>query len=276
MTLIPKEDVGKGSKIKTEVLPAPEDLDRDFAGVMFDEIKKNNEQGRPTVFIVPVGPIGQYPVLARMVNERRLSLKNLVLINMDEYLDDNDRYIPLDNPLSFRAYMNRAFYDLVDEDLNVPEVNRIFPDPDDLDFIPEKIEGMGGVDIAFGGIGINGHIAFNEPPEPDEQIPNEIFKNLPTRVLTLTRETRTINSVTTCRGNIDLIPERAATVGMKEILSAKKIRFYCNRFWQCAIVRKVLHGPVTARVPASFFQEHPDAKITMAQLVTELPYPELA
>jgi len=276
VTLIPKEEVGKGSRIKTQILPTAEDLVRDFAKVMAEEIKKNNEQGNPTVFICPVGPIGQYPILAKTVNEEKISLKNLVIINMDEYLDENDRYIPTDNPLSFRAYMNRAFYDLVEKELNVLPENRIFPDPENLGLVEEKIKDTGGVDISFGGIGINGHIAFNEPPEPDEEIGNEIFRNLPTRVLSLSRETLTINSYTACKGNIDLIPRRAVTVGMREILSARKIRFYCNRMWQCAIVRKALHGPVTSRVPASFFQEHPDAKITMAEYVTDLPYPQLA
>ena len=53
------------------------------------------------------------------------------------------------------------------------------------------------------------------------------------------------------RGNLDRIPRTAVTVGMKEILEARKIRLYRNRPWQCAIVRKLLHGPVTAAVPAS-------------------------
>jgi glucosamine-6-phosphate deaminase len=126
------------------------------------------------------------------------------------------------------------------------------------------------VDACFGGIGINGHIAFNEPPEPGEIISNEVFAELPTRNLTLSRETRTINSVTV-GGEITIIPNRAVTVGMKEILAAKRLRFYCNRPWQSAVVRRVLHGPITANCPASFIRAHPNSSITVADYVALPP-----
>ncbi|HHV95314.1 MAG TPA: hypothetical protein GXX37_02375 [Clostridiaceae bacterium] len=172
--------------------------------------------------------------------------------------------------------MERELYSKIDEELNIPVENRIFPEPGKEGFIWERICELGGVDISFGGIGINGHIAFNEPPEEGDNITDEEFKNLGTRVLMLSRETRTINAVTAAKGFIDAIPKWCITIGMKEILSARKIRFYMNRRWQCGIVRKILHGPVTAKVPASFFQEHPDAKLTIASYVAEQPIGELA
>jgi glucosamine-6-phosphate deaminase len=103
----------------------------------------------------------------------------------------------------------------------------------------------------------------------------EAFKELPTRVVRLSRETRLINSITTSRGNIDRIPEFAVTVGMKEILESRKVRIYMNRTWQAAIVRKILHGPVTPSVPASLLQAHPDVRFTIAAYVAELPEPQL-
>src|SRR6185369_16437550 len=106
------------------------------------------------------------------------------------------------------------------------------------------------------------HIAFNEPPEAGETISNDTFAKLPTRVLSLTRETRTINSVTV-GGEMAVIPKRAVTVGMKECLAAKKLRFYCNRPWQSAVVRRVLHGPLTPHCPASYLRNHPDASLTI-------------
>jgi glucosamine-6-phosphate deaminase len=118
-------------------------------------------------------------------------------------------------------------------------------------------------------------VAFNDPPEPGETISLETFKQLPTRVVRLSRETRLINSITTSRGNIDRIPELAVTVGIKEILESRKVRIYMNRFWQSAIIRKILHGPVTPAVPASLLQEHPDVRFTVADYVTELPEPQL-
>jgi glucosamine-6-phosphate deaminase len=61
------------------------------------------------------------------------------------------------------------------------------------------------------------------------------------------------------------------TIGMKEILAAKKLRFYCNRPWQSAVVRRVLHGPITANCPASFIRNHPDPSLTIADYVAALP-----
>jgi glucosamine-6-phosphate deaminase len=148
--------------------------------------------------------------------------------------------------------------------------NRIFPRPKRCEEIQKPIDRRGGVDVCFGGIGINGHIAFNEPPEPGEEVSDAAFAALPTRCLSLTRETRTINS-NTVGGEISIIPHRAITVGMRECLSARKMRFYCNRPWQAAVVRRVLHGPITARCPASFLRTHADASITVAEYVAEMP-----
>jgi glucosamine-6-phosphate deaminase len=242
----------------------------DMAGVMFDEIVAAWDRGRAAVFIVPVGPVDQYPILAERINAAGLDCRDVVLVNMDEYLTDDDRWIDADHPLSFRGYMQRLFYDRLDPALAPRPENRVFPDPERPGAIQELIDRRGGVDACFGGIGINGHIAFNEPPEPGESVTDKAFAALPTRVLTLTRETRTINSVTV-GGEVAVIPRRAVTVGMKECLSARKLRFYCNRPWQSAVVRRVLHGPVTAACPASYLRTHADASIAVADYVAAVP-----
>src|SRR5262249_35530256 len=181
-----------------------------------------------------------------------------------------DRWIDRDHPLSFRGFMARKFYDLLHPNLAPRSENRVFPDPHDLDAIGRLIERRGGVDACFGGIGINGHVAFNEPPEPGELISAEECAALPTRVLDLARETRTINSVTV-GGEIAVVPRRAVTVGMREILASRRLRFYCNRPWQRAVVRCVLHGPITPACPASFLRTHPDAELNLADDVAALP-----
>ncbi|HIT06262.1 MAG TPA: glucosamine-6-phosphate isomerase [Candidatus Scybalocola faecipullorum] len=266
---ITQEQLGKGSPIQLEIVDTEEDLYYHMAMDMFDRITANNINGKRSVFIVPVGPIGQYRKLAKMCNQKNVPLQNVWLINMDEYLDEHDRPIPKTHPLSFRGFMEREFYNQVRPDLNVPVSQRIFPEPGREAEIGKLIANLGGVEVAYGGIGINGHIAFNEPPEDDTD--DRTFKRLPTRVLSLTRETRTINSVTAANGYIDYIPTRCITVGMKEILSARHIRFYMNRSWQKGIVRKILHGPVTCKVPASFFQEHRDAKLIITKEVSMPP-----
>jgi glucosamine-6-phosphate deaminase len=220
--------------------------------------------------IIPVGPVDQFPVLADLINRERISLADAVLINMDEYLTDDDSWIPLDHPLSFRAYMQRAFYDRIDPALAPPPEQRVFPDPAKLDEVPRLIARRGGVDACFGGIGINGHIAFNEPPEPGETVGEEEFAGLPTRVLSLSRETRTINA-NTVGGSIEVVPRRCVTVGMREILAARELRLYCNRPWQSAVIRRVLFGPVSPDCPASLIRRHPRASLTITEQVAARP-----
>jgi glucosamine-6-phosphate deaminase len=268
---VPAEQLGKGSGVWVDVVPGGlEDIGRHMANVMVQEIKAAQLHGKAATFIVPVGPVDQFPILADRINKERLNCRDVCLINMDEYLTDDDKWISADHPLSFRGFMDRLFYDRLDPSLAPKAENRVFPHPDTCGEIQQLINRRGGLDVCFGGIGINGHIAFNEPPEPGETITREEFAALPTRCLSLTRETRTINS-NTVGGEISIIPHRAITVGMQECLAARRMRFYCNRPWQSAVVRRVLHGPITPKCPASFLRTHPDASITVADYVAAPP-----
>jgi glucosamine-6-phosphate deaminase len=237
---------------------------------MLSEIHQGERSGRGATLIVPVGPVDQFTILARLINERKLSCRNTVFINMDEYLTDGDDWISCEHPLSFRGYMDRAFYQLLDPCYAPPPENRVFPDPANPEAIGKLISSRNAVDACFGGIGINGHLAFNEPPEPGVETSSEAFASLPTRILNLSRETRTINSVTV-GGEISVIPKRAITVGMKEILASRRLRFYCNRHWQSAVIRRALHGPLMAACPASYLRTHPDACVTITDYVAALP-----
>lgn len=263
-------DLGRGTPVAVRILGDMASLARELAEAMRREILDAAQAGRSATLIVPVGPVDQFPVLAQLINDQRIDCRNVMLINMDEYLTDDDRYVPADHPLSFRGFMDRLFYDRLDPALAPRPENRVFPDPEQPERIASLIAGRGGVDACFGGIGINGHIAFNEPPEPGVQVSVEDFAALPTRVLSLTRETRTINSVTV-GGELSIIPWRAVTVGMRECLAARRLRLYCNRPWQSAVARRVLHGPLTAACPASLMRLHPDAALSVAEYVAQPP-----
>lgn len=263
-------DLGKGTPVKVRVKGDMAGLAQDLAEAVLQEIIRGEANGHGATLILPVGPVDHFPILARMLNERKISCHNTVIINMDEYLDDHDCWIPVAHPLSFRGFVDHAFYSLLSPDLAPLLANRVFPDPRNLRAIPDLIATRGGVDACFGGIGINGHMAFNEPPEPGVPMSVEEFAALPTRVLDLSRETRTINSVTV-GGEINVIPRRAITVGMKEILASRRLQFYCNRPWQSAVIRRALHGPLTPACPASFLRAHPDAAVTVAEYVANPP-----
>lgn len=262
--------LGHDTPVKVRTCGDVDDVARDIARVMMQAVTRARDEDRNATLIVPVGPVDQFPVLAEMINQQRSDWRDVMIVNMDEYLTDDDQWVDIDHPLGFRGFMNRRFYDLIDPELAPKAENRVFPDPQDPGTIQKLIDGRGGVDVCFGGIGINGHMAFNEPPEPGETASVDDFAALPTRALSLSRETRTINSVTV-GGEISLVPHRAITLGMKEILESRQCRFYCNRPWQRAVVRRVLHGPITAACPASLLRTHTDAAITLADYVAELP-----
>jgi glucosamine-6-phosphate deaminase len=271
---IPPEGLAQGTSIGLTVVPNATALTAVFAELLLAEYLAAREAGRETaVFIVPVGPVGQYDSLADLCRAHGVGLSSLLMIGMDEYLTPQGDWIPADDPLSFRGHMRRHMTELMAED-EAPRI--VFPDPHRPEEVPELIAAHGGVDVCFGGVGIAGHLAFNEPPEPGEPLDIEEFALRPTRVQRLSRETRTINAVTATRGAIDLVPESAVTVGMREILAARKLRLFMNRPWQTAILRKLLHGPVTPAVPASYAQRHPDCTITVTEEVTRLPGATLA
>ncbi|HYD31346.1 MAG TPA: glucosamine-6-phosphate isomerase [Azospirillaceae bacterium] len=274
---IAPERLGEGSPIRVVRVPDREEMARRFADDLHERYLSLRAQGRtPVVFIVPVGPVGQYDLWADRCNAEGVSLRDLVLINMDEYLTPDGRsFISIDDPLSFRRHMRDHFYGRLAPGLAPLEECRLFPDPDDLGAVDRMIERCGGVDVCFGGVGIMGHIAFNDPPEFPDPLDAEGFADLPTRVVRLSRETILINSVAATRGNVDRMPRWASTVGMREILNSRQVRLYLHREWQAAIVRKMLHGPITPAVPASLLQRHPDCVATITEETARLPEPGL-
>ena len=147
-----KEQLLQSPKIPLIVMEDNATVFKAIAEEMVSEIKRKNALGEKTVFICPVGPVGQYPFFVEMVNAENISLKDVWFINMDEYLTDDKQWIPKEHRLSFRGFMERAVYTKIKPELVMPEEQRVFPDPNKLDYIPKLIEKLGGVDICFGGI----------------------------------------------------------------------------------------------------------------------------
>ncbi len=272
---IAKKDLGKGSNIVLDVCDTEHDLYWKMAIEVLEVIEENNKKGEPTLMVVPYGPLGPYSRLVYLVNKYRVSLKNCCFINMDEYLKSENEYIDATDPLSFRGGMDRIFYSQIDDELNVLPENRIFPEPGKEHIVMDKIKEYGKLDMAWGGVGINGHFAFNEPPEPGESVTPDEFLNRSTRVLKISRETKTINCFMNCGGDLNGIPEYCITVGMKEMFMAKKVRMCMPRDWNAGALRKILHGDITASVPCSLFQNHKDAKLYAASVALESPIPEI-
>lgn len=237
--------------IRCKVVSTEYDVYFDMALTMLEEIMAHNAKGEKTVMIVPVGPTAQYPMLADLVNRLNVSLKNVHFFNMDEYMVSPAETVGKDDPLSFWGRMKREFYDLVRPDLVMPESQRHFPEPGKEAEYDRLIEELGGVDACFGGLGINGHVAFNEP---EEAMTADEFAGLGTRVLPISRETKTINAYGYNRGDLQGMPQWCVTVGMKQILAAKKIYIALNRPWQHGPLKHALLDKETAAVPASLLR----------------------
>lgn len=264
---IPRDELGQGTAVQVRIGGDVEALAREMAAEMAALIRDNNRAGRNTCAIVPVGPVGQYRYLARTIADESLDCSRVTFINMDEYLADDGGLIDPDHPLSFRGFMRREFYDMLPATAQFRAENQIFPDPHNCELIEQLIVARGGVDVCFGGIGLNGHLAFNEPQD-DADV--DAYARLPTRTLTNALESRAHAAINlSC--SLDIIPRRAITVGMREILGARRLSFYANRVWQRGVVRQLLHGPVTPHFPASYLQRHPDAHLTVADFVADAP-----
>ena len=259
------EDFVKNSKIPVRVMQTEADMMEEIAELMASVIEKNNAKGEKTVIICPVGPIGQYPIFAKKVNERNISLKNCWFINMDEYLVGDDETIPYENPLSFKATMDRVLYSQVKEELLMPTSQRLFPEPKKEAEIDALFEKLGKVDLCLTGVGINGHIAFNEPPKATDAITDEEYKNCGTRCADIATETVVNNGANKLRGALDIFPKRCITLGMKQLLKARvlKVYLYCN--WQWGIMRKMALEEESLFMPVSFLQSHPNAEMVITQ-----------
>ena len=262
-----KEELLTNPKINLSCVEDNEAAFLKMANEMYAEIEENNKLGKNTVMICPVGPVGQYKYFVDMVNEKKLSLKKVWFINMDEYLDDNKAWIDINHPLSFRGFMERNVYKKIREELLMPKEQRVFPDPKNIEYIPNLIKELGGVDICFGGIGINGHVAFNEA---NKNLSNEEFLSQKTRILEVSTETRAANAIGDFNGAFEDMPKYCVTIGINEINSAKKIRLACFRNWHRAVVRRAAHGEKSSDFPVSLLQDHKDISLSFTEFVADL------
>jgi len=210
-------------------------LAEDIAG----EIQKNNDKGEQTRLILPVGPTGQYPILAGIINSKGISLSNCWFFFMDEYCDENNRAVGKEHPLSFKGEAERLFFSRLDDSGELRSEQVIFPDENNIENLAGLIDSIGGIDTCYGGIGIHGHVAFNEPEHG--------VKDTHPRLVTLNDFTVTINAVRSdVGGNLECFPRSAYTLGMSQILDAGRIRLYCRNGcefdWANAVLRLALFG----------------------------------
>ena len=248
----------KGQLKLTETL---EELYEFLAEEMVAEFRKAAKGDRIVSFIMPVGPTQPYRIMAEKINRESVSLKNVRFFFMDEYVDDEkDELIPQSSPLSFRGQIGGLFFDRVRPELLMPREQVIFPRPEILAELPGMIERAGGIEVCFGGIGIHGHIAFNEPaPGVAESDP---------RILDINEFTRTIDSTRHkgVGGNLENFPRRAVTLGMKQCLGARRMLLMTRNestefLWANTIIRIAAAGQPGDDYPVTYCRRHPNCII---------------
>jgi glucosamine-6-phosphate deaminase len=269
---LPFEELKRRSRVKIRLLPDREALLDDMARAIADEITRRNEQGLPTRLILPVGPVAQYPRLVAICNRERISWRNVYTFNMDEFLDWQGRPIPPEHPLSFEGFMRRTLFSALDPELRMPDDHAFFPNPFRIDEISNAIEKVGGIDCCYGGIGYHGHVAFNEPPLSRWwTVTTAELRDSLTRVLVLGDDSIVVQSIHSSGGDSTAIPPMAVTLGMRDILTSKKIRLYCAAGERHrAIFRITVAGEESISYPSTLVQGHPDAEIITDE-ATALP-----
>ncbi len=214
-------------------------LHKRFAEDIAAEIEGCNSKNEPAKLILPVGPTGQYPILAEMINNKKISLSNCWFFFMDENCDQDGRALGPEHPLSFTGEAERLFLSRLHSSCGLQPERVIFPNGNNIATLAALIEEAGGIDTCYGGIGIHGHVAFNEP-EPR-------VRDTGPRMVTLNDFTVTINAVRSrVGGNLECFPRHAYTLGMKQILNAGRIRLYCRNGcefdWANTVLRLALFG----------------------------------
>lgn len=201
-------------------------------------------------------PEGVYERLRWLHHNRALNFSHVTTFNLDEYVG-----IPATHPQSFRSTMQRALFDHV----NIDPARTFFPDGAASDLTAacthyeQQIRACGGIDLQLLGIGLNGHLAFNEP-----------LSSLTsrTRVKALTPETRAQNSAGF--SSPEQVPLRAATMGVATILESRWCILLALGAAKASIVQQAVEGPLRALVTASALQLHPRCTVVVDEAAAAL------
>jgi glucosamine-6-phosphate deaminase len=233
-----------------------------FADDLVGRIVAARDAGEQFVAILPVGPVPQFELAARAINEQRISLRHVHTFNMDEYANDEGVTAPITWEGSFQRAMWQHFFDRIDPELRPPETQIHFPTSAAIGDYSARLEDLGGADVCYGGIGWSGHIAFWEPHLGHEFAGDlDAYRAAGARTVELHPMTVMQNALHSFGGDWSWVPPKANTIGPREILGAKHRSFWLDgdlgggHSWQRFIARLVAYGPVSEFVPGTILQE---------------------
>lgn len=218
-----------------------------------DAIKAKAEQtDKPFVLGLPTGstPLDTYAELVRMCSNGEISFKNVITFNMDEYVG-----LPESHPESYHSFMHKNLFDKVDIPAgNIHILNGNAPDLDKecADYENSILE-AGGIDLFLGGVGEDGHLAFNEPFSSI---------NSRTRVVTLTQDTIEVNA-RFFGGDTNLVPKRAMSVGVATVCSSSEVLILAFGGKKARAVKDAIEGSVSHCVTLSALQLHENGTVVL-------------
>ncbi len=223
--------------------------------------KKINEFGpsgsKPFALGLPTGssPLGMYKELIELNTKGKITFKNVVTFNMDEYVN-----LAEDHPESYHSFMWNNFFSHIDipkENINI--LNGNAPDLEvECESYEQKIKKAGGINLFVGGIGPDGHIAFNEPSSS---------LSSRTRVMTLTVDTIIANS-RFFDNDVDKVPKTALTVGVGTVMDADEVIIIVNGHNKARALRHAVEGSVNHMWTVSALQMHPNGIIVCDEEAT--------
>ena len=196
-------------------------------------------------------PLGTYKQLIDWYNKGDIDFSGVTSVNLDEYVGLDGK-----NEQSYRYFMNHNFFDHINIRIN----NTFVPNGCAVDLAgegqsyDEHIAELGGIDLQLLGIGLDGHIGFNEPDK---------YFVKSTHVVDLHESTIKANS--RFFASEDEVPKKAITMGMVSIMQAKKILLIANGKAKRDILEKAFYGPITPEIPASILQLHPDITVIYSE-----------
>ncbi len=196
-------------------------------------------------------PVGTYKRLAEMCTAGDVDFKDVTSVNLDEYVGLDGTH-----DQSYRYFMNTNLFSKI----NIDPSKTYVPNgcADDIakegEAYDKFIASLGGIDLQLLGIGLDGHIGFNEPDE---------FFTKETHLVKL--DESTIDANARFFESRDDVPKTAITMGMGSIMNAKKILLIANGKNKKEILEKSMYGPITPQVPASILQLHPDVTIIYSE-----------
>ena len=201
-------------------------------------------------------PLGMYKALIELYKQGKVSFENVVTFNMDEYVG-----LPEEHPESYHSFMWNNFFNHIN--IKKENVHILNGNAEDLEAecaaYEAAIEAAGGIDLFMGGIGPDGHVAFNEP-----------FSSLSsrTRIKTLTTDTKIANS-RFFGGDVNAVPSTALTVGVGTVMAAKEVLILCNGHNKARALQAAVEGPVCQAWTISALQQHPHGIIVCDEAACE-------